>query len=90
MITYGMENMTLLVQAPGLFGNLQYFPKRDRDMVLPYPEFELLENFGEGEVINPSSSPSPQLVKTAKDKSMVVSPEQQVLLQTIAVKENTN
>lgn len=28
-------------------------------MELPYPQFELLENFSEGEVIDPSTPPSP-------------------------------
>lgn len=58
MASYGMNNLKVLVQAPGVFGNLQYYLERDMGMILPYPEFELLDNLGEGEVIN-FSPPEP-------------------------------
>lgn len=60
MAHFGYENKSSLVQAPGVFGDLQHFLNRDIGMALPYPEFELLENFGDGEVIDPSPPMSPE------------------------------
>lgn len=63
MANYGLENFQSLVQAPGIFGNLQFFLDRDMGMAIPYPEFDLQENFGEGEVVDlppPPASPVPR------------------------------
>ncbi|KAL8154670.1 hypothetical protein AgCh_000138 [Apium graveolens] len=50
----GETSRNSLVQAPGTIGELQHFLDRDMGMYLLYPEFELLENFEEWEVIKPS------------------------------------
>lgn len=46
MEIYGMNNLSALVQDPGVFANLQYILDRDMGMILPSPEFDLMENFG--------------------------------------------
>lgn len=48
MATYGMKRMSAQVLAA-----------RDMGMTLPYPQFELLDNFGEREVIDLSPPLSP-------------------------------
>lgn len=59
MASYGMEKMQELVLAPGHFGDIHHYLQRDMGMILPFPQFELLENFGEGEVLDPSPPLSP-------------------------------
>lgn len=54
MARYGMDQLSSFVETPGIFGNLQEF--LDMDMSHFFP-FEILPNFGLGEVIDPPTPP---------------------------------
>lgn len=47
MAVYGMQNMTELVETPGVFGNLQHYLGRDMGLALP---MVILPNYGQGEI----------------------------------------
>lgn len=74
MASYGMERLDALVLAPSSFGNIQHYLDRDMGRAMPYPEFELQDNLGEGEVIDPSPPLSPakcyQLIPTGQFASL--------------------
>ncbi|KAL1806764.1 hypothetical protein ACET3Z_029832 [Daucus carota] len=50
MAVYGLNNLTCLVEAPGVFGDLQHYLDRDMGMVLALPNIDILPNFGLGEI----------------------------------------
>ncbi|KAL1827848.1 hypothetical protein ACET3Z_006260 [Daucus carota] len=57
MSEYGIRHMTCFAEAPGNFGDLNYYLERDMGLVLASPIHELVPNFGEGEVVDASPPP---------------------------------
>ena len=63
MANYGLENLKELVEISKPFGNLDYFLQRDLGFVLAFPYVEVVQNMGDGEVID---GPAPPPVKKRK------------------------
>lgn len=59
MASYGMEHLSLFVEAPGMFGDLHTYLERDMGLYLPAFMVENIEKFDSGEVEDPPSPPSP-------------------------------
>lgn len=63
MANYGLEHLKELVEVSKPFGNLDYYLRRDMGNVLPHPILEVVQNMGDGEVID---GPPPLLSRKEK------------------------
>ncbi|WOG89689.1 hypothetical protein DCAR_0208927 [Daucus carota subsp. sativus] len=59
MASYGMERYSSFVEAPGFFGDLHLYLERDMGLGLPEVLLDNVGFFGNGEVDDPPTPPSP-------------------------------
>lgn len=62
MAEYGLNNSSFFAEAPHIFGNLQHFLDRDMGLAMP---FEIMDNFGLGEVVDADLPPPAPVVPPA-------------------------
>ena len=75
MAHYGLENLKELVEITKPFGNLDYFLQRDLGNVLPLPIMEVVQNFGDGEVIDGPPPPPSKKRKVSSSQGFRFGPQ---------------